>query len=207
MVKKSQKSAESPGRLTSERMLLNRPADPAEEPKAGDQIESPALLANADEAKKPVAVQNDRIHATYLGLGLERDKENRKLLHLDFSFNLENGQMTGLIPDRVAEAWNFLAKTDNKLIEVRNLEPITLAVFKNPTEKETLLHLPGATFSKAVIAIREEVGKGKTIEVVRFSFRLLVERTAELIKFAAWRDTEDFWIELPATQRRMAAKA
>lgn len=176
------------------------------EPKPGDQVAAPELLAKDADAGKPNVVQNGRIHATYLGLGLERDK-GRKLVHLDFSFRLVDGQMNDLIPEKVAHAWNYLAKSGDKLIEVRNLPAVTIDVYNSPKDDRAIFHNVGAPFSKAVVAIREEVGKGKTIEVVRFSFRLRLERTPEVIQFAAWRDEEDFWLEIPRTQRHLTAKA
>lgn len=176
-------------------------------PKPGEQVAAPELLAEADDAAKPAAVQNGRIHATYLGLGLERDKNNEKLVHLDFSFALQSGIHDGLIPEKAKDAWYYLQASGDIAVKINGIPPCTLDVYRNPSDKKAQLHLMGASFSKATVQVIEEVGKGKTIKVTRFAFRLLVERTEEVIEFAAWRDSEDFWITIPATQRKMAATA
>jgi hypothetical protein len=46
----------------------------------------------------------------------------------------------------------------------------------------------------------EENGKGKTKNVIRFRFRLMVEREKSVVDFAAWRDQEQFWLHMVDTQ-------
>lgn len=170
-----------------------------------EHVEEPKqteLLAMLEQAKVPIAVQNGRIFATYVGLGLERDKDGEKLVHLDFSFPLEDAH-NGFIPKKAKDAWDFLKESDNKLIQIKGIPPVTLDVYTTSTEKRPELHLVGAAFSKAVISLIEEVGKGKAKMVTRFAFRLCVERSADVIEFAAWRDGEEFFITMPATQKAL----
>jgi hypothetical protein len=209
---------------TSARLLKNRPLDDADDvevrPKQAvfaeaatqvgpENIETPQqaqLLAAPEEAVRPIAVQNGRMLATYVGLGLERDKDNEKLVHLDFSFPLEDGHR-GFIPKKVAEAWSFLKESDNKLIQIKGIPPVTLDVYLDPTAKKCELHLVGAEFSKAVVQLIEEVGKGKAVMVTRFAFRLCVTRKPTVIDFAAWRDGESFWLRMLSTQKSMVDDA
>lgn len=158
------------------------------------------LLAAPEEAARPVAVQNGRMLATYVGLGLERDKNNEKLVHLDFSFPLEDAH-DGYIPKKVKEAWLWLKNAENKAVQIIGIPPVTLDVFLDPKAKRAELHLPGAGFSKAVISLIEEVGKGKAKMVTRFSFRLLTQRSPSVMEFAAWRDGEEFWLQMESTQK------
>lgn len=207
--------------LTSSRLLKNRPLDPEKDdvevrPKSEvfgeaaaelgpEHVETPRqaeLLAAPEEATRPIAVQNGRLLATYVGLGLERDKDNEKLVHLDFSFPLEEAH-DGFIPKRVAEAWAWLKSSGNKAVQIIGIPAVTLGVYLDPKEKNPELHLVGAEFSKAVIQLIEEVGKGKAKTVTRFAFRLRVERDKDVIAFAAWRDGEEFWLRMLTTQKSL----
>jgi hypothetical protein len=206
---------------TSARLLKNRPLDPNIDevevrPKAEvfkeaaaqlgpENIETPQqaeLLASPETAAEPVAVQNGRMLATYVGLGLERDKHNGKLVHLDFSFPLEEVH-NGFIPNKVAEAWAWLKFSNNPLVKVGGIPAVTVSVYSDPNKKRSELHLIGADISKAVIQVVEEVGKGKAKMVTRFAFRLRVKRDLAVIDFAAWRDGEEFWIKMQTTQAEL----
>ena len=171
-----------------------------------EQIAAPELLAKPEDAVKPVAVQNGRMHALYMSAGFERDKNKRKLVHLDFSITLEEG-CDHLIPEKVKDAWLWMLNTENKLVEVRGIPAVTLAAFINPKISRAMIHLPAAEIVKAVVSCREEVGKGQSREIERFVFRLLVERTEDVVKFAAWHDGEELWITMPTTQASLSARA
>jgi hypothetical protein len=195
-------------RPTSSRLLANRPIDPASDDvevrpqsllEAEAQIKTPELLADPVDAVKPSPVQNNRLHATYIGLGLERDKDKEKLVHLDFSFTLEAAH-NGHLPAKVKHAWEYLSESGDKAVQVQGIPPVTLDVYDEPRMKKPRLHLVGAEFSKAIVSTVEEVGKGKAVKKTRFAFRLLVERDEDVIQFAAWNDGEEFWITMPATQ-------
>jgi hypothetical protein len=225
--KKASRTTRTATRPTSARLLPNRPLDPKTDdadvrpPSAREktfgaaaaelgpesieqpgQVTHPELLASAEEATRPVAVQNGRMLATYVGLGLERGKENEKLVHLDFSFPLEESH-NGHVPTKVKDAWDYLITSENKLIQISEVAAVTLSVFSDPKKERPLLHLTAASFSKAIVSIVEEVGKGKAKKVTRFSFRLLVERTDKVIEFGAWNDGEEFWLTMPATQKHL----
>lgn len=158
------------------------------------------LLAAPEAAARPVAVQNGRMLATYVGLGLERDKDNEKLVHLDFSFPLEDAH-DGFIPKKVKEAWLWLKDSGNTLVKVGDVPPVTLDIYLDPKEKKSELHVTGAEFSRAIVQVVEEVGKGQVKLVTRFAFRLRIERTKQVIDWAAWNDSESFWLKMPATQK------
>lgn len=207
------------GKPTSARLLPNRPQDPDEkelpvkeamavaiaETGSAEVPQQTQLLAAPEEARKPQAVQNGRMLATYVGLGLERDKDNEKLVHLDFSFPLEDAH-DGHIPRKVKAALEWLKEQDNKAVQITGLPAVTLDIFDAPGSKKSNLHLIGAVFTRAIISVIEEVGKGKTKLVWRFAFRLRAERDEDVIGFAAWRDGEEFWITMPPTQSALMEK-
>jgi len=200
---------------TSARLLPNRPVDASDGPaglRAADvdayeqQFKTPELLADPVDAVRPLAVQNGRLLATYVGLKLERDKNKEKLVHLTFSFPLETAH-DGYLPKKVKAAWDYLVESHDTLIQVAEIPPITLDLYEDTKEKKPVLHLVGAEFSKAVVQVIEEVGKGKATKVTRFAFRVLVERDEKTMHFAAWNDGEQFWIQMPETQKSMVAGA
>jgi hypothetical protein len=212
-------------KLTSQRLLPNRPVDPDPSPPGAEKkpnvkaafaeaaklvppenVEPPKqaeLLAPPEAAARPAAVQNGRIHAMYNGLGLERDKDGERLVHLDFSFILEPAIHDSFIPDKVLEAWRFLQTSGEKGVMLNGIPAVTFDVWIEPKAKKPELHLAGAEFSKAIVQVVEEVGKGKAKKVTRFAFRLLVERDEDVIEFAAWRDGEEFWLTMPETQGKL----
>jgi hypothetical protein len=207
-------------KLTSQReRSINHP-DPAlegplsEEEKAeltehdsqsGDTEEiQPPLIPDADMPKaiEAIPIQNDRVAATYVGMGLARDKKDEKLVFLEFSFTMTKHH-TDFVPEKVADAFKWLERTDNKSIVVNHIEPQTVDVFETPKDKKPAIHLSGASVQAASVAMIEESGKGKTKKVIRFRFRLMVERSEAAINFAAWRDQEQFWLVLVDTQAKI----
>lgn len=169
-----------------------------------DQIEEPKQRplippADGEAPAEPVVVQNGRLLATYVGLGLDRDPDDEKLLHLDFSFPLEKIH-NGHLPARVKDAWEFLKMSGNPLVQVGGIPEATVAVFEDPKDKKPLLKIVGAVYKKAVIQLVEETGKGKSKTVTRFKFRLEMERKPHIVDFAAWHDGEQFWLSMEQTQ-------
>ena len=189
------KSKKTGDRPTSARLLPNRPLDPKT-----DEVD--VLFAPPEQAVRPNAVQNNRILATYVGLGLERDKDGEALVHLDFSFPLDDSH-DGLLPARIREAYDWIKSTENKSAQVLGIPAQTIRIFLDPKDKATELKLVGATISKAVVSMIEEVGKGKAVRVIRFLFRALVERREAVIQWGAWHDGADFWITLENTQKEL----
>src|SRR5260370_29021678 len=129
MPKKAGNPESSP---TSARLLkTGRPLDPETDEAevrptdAQDAPQQAELVAAPEEAGRPIAVQNGRMLATYVGLGLERDKDGGKLVHLDFSFPLEDAH-DGHIPRRVKDAWEWLKLSGNKAVQIIGIPAVTL---------------------------------------------------------------------------------
>jgi hypothetical protein len=165
-----------------------------------EEIQAP-LIPEADMPKaiEAIPIQNDRIAATYVGMGLARDKKDEKLVFVEFALTMTKLH-ADYVPEKVADAFKWLERTDNKSIVVNHVEAQTVDIFETPKEKKPALRVVGADVLKATVAMIEENGKGKTKRVIRFSFRLLVERSEEVIEFAAWRDEETFWLKMGDTQ-------
>lgn len=204
------KQKRNPGSVvTSARLLPNRPHDKNDDvgalqsalvDQAEAQIKTPELLADPADAVRPVTVQNGRFLATYVGCKLERDKDKEKLVHLHFSITLA-AEHDGYLPRKVKRAWDYLVESHDKLVQVQEIPAVTLDLFEDTTTKKPILHLVGAEFSKAIVGIFEESGKGKTNKITRFEFRLLVERDEKTMHFAAWRDSDQFWITMMPSQK------
>jgi hypothetical protein len=221
----SSENGEKPKTMpTSARLLRNRPLDPASDDVdvrpsqpanpvfaeaikniPGENIEEPKqreLLASPEAATKPLCVQNGRMLATYVGLGLERDKEGEKLIHLDFSLPL-NAEHDGHLPAKIKEAYDWIVASGNKAVQVIDIPAQTMDIYSDPKEKKSNLHLGGAAVTKAIISIVEQVGKGKAVQVIRFAFRVLVERDEEVLDFATQNDGLEFWITTHQTQGKL----
>jgi len=170
-----------------------------------DSIETPQqaeLLAAPEEATRPIAVQNGRMLATYVGLGLERDKDGGKLIHLDFSLQLGE-EHDGHLPAKVKKAYDWILSEGNKLAQINDIPAQTIDVYLDPKERKAQLHLSGAPVTKAIVSVIEQVGKGKAVNVIRFAFRVLVERDDKVLDFATQNDGQDFWIVSHETQGKL----
>jgi hypothetical protein len=167
-----------------------------------EEFKQQELLASPEEVKLPKAVQNGLMLATYVGLGLERDKDNSKLIHLDWSFPITD-EHERYLPKRVKQAYEWLRESGNPLVQVSDLPMMTLEAYEYPEAKLPFLSIVGAEFTRATLQVIEETGKGKTKEVIRFKFRLRFKRTAAIVKFAAWSDDDVFWISLQRTQKEL----
>jgi len=95
------------------------------------RTETSRTAGDAGRSYAAVAVQNGRMLATYSDSDSNAIKNNEKLVHLDFSFALEMRTMVSF-RRKVKEAWKFLKDSDNKLIWIKGIPPITLGVFMDP---------------------------------------------------------------------------
>jgi hypothetical protein len=176
----------------------------ANDSQSGEESIQPPLIPDADMPKaiEAIPIQNDRVAATYVGMGLARDKKDEKLVFLEFSFTMTKHHADH-VPEKVADAFKWLERTDNKSIVVNHVEAQTVDVFETPKDKKPAIHLSGASVQAASVAMIEENGKGKTKRVIRFRFRLMVERSEDVVTFAAWRDQEQFWLVMEDTQAKI----
>lgn len=176
------------------------PAGEAEEKQ--EPIQAPLIPESEIPVVEPTPIVNDRMVATYVGLSLSRDKNGEKLCSLEFSMTL-TPEHDGYVPKKVAAAHEWLVDSDNKLIQVNHIKPHTVDIYDEPNAKKPLLHVVGGTVEKASVAMIEETGKGKAKKVIRFVFRLCVERDEKAIAFGAWNDESQFWLDMDQTQRTM----
>jgi hypothetical protein len=173
------------------------PADAKE-----DQIQAPLIPDSEIPVIEPTPIVNGRVVATYMGLSLSRDKDNAKECSLEFSMTLTD-KHDKYLPKKVATAHKWIVETDNKAVQVNHIKPQTVDIYDDPQARKTLLHLVGGTVERASVAMIEETGKGKSKQVIRFVFRLRIERDDKAIEFGAWHDTEQFWLEMNQTQMKM----
>ncbi len=184
---------------------INAPNPKEDEvPPAGEEpIQAPLIPEAEIAAVEPTPIVNDRMVATYVGLSLSRDKDGEKLCSLEFSMTLTK-EHDDYVPKKVADAHEWLVDSDNKMIQVNHIKPHTVDIYDEPNAKKPLLHVVGGTVEKASVAMIEETGKGKAKKVIRFVFRLCVERDDKAIAFGAWNDESQFWLDMDQTQRTIA---
>jgi hypothetical protein len=205
---RGRRKATRPGMPTSARTRSLIPPDPKDdqdriemhqEAAAAEAIQAPLIPDSEIPAIEAKAIQNNRMAATYVGLSLSRDKEQEKRCSLEFSMTLTD-EHREYVPDKVARAQAWLVAQDNKLIQVNHVAAQTVDIFDEPKAKKPTLHIVGAEVEKASVAMIEETGKGKAKKVIRFVFRLRVERDKDVIDFGAWNDECQFWLSMAETQ-------
>jgi hypothetical protein len=204
------RKASRPGLPTTSRTRSLAPDDPNDDKPDGEQettetgdreepVQAPLIPEAEMPAVEPTQIVNKRMVAQYVGLSLSRDKDGEKLCSLDFSMTLTK-EHDDYVPKKVAAAHKWLVKEDNKIIGVNHIPAQTMDIYDDPKAKKPVIHIVGATVERASLSMIEETGKGKSKKVIRFSFRLKVERDEETIDFAAWQDENQFWLDMNETQ-------
>lgn len=206
------RKASRPGLPTTSRTKSLAPGDPEETKPEGESTEATAekrepiqapLIPEAEiPVKEAEPIVNKRMVVTYNNLSLSRDKDGEKLVTLEFSQTL-TADHSDYIPAKLSAAYSWLLRNDNKLIQINHVPDQTIDVYADPKEKKPLLHLVGATVERAIVALIEETGKGKSKKVVRCAIRFKVERDEKTIDFAAWNDDQQFWITMAQTQQEI----
>jgi hypothetical protein len=167
---------------------------------AREKSESPAqqVLPNVGKAAMPKVVRGGRMLARFVRAHFDRDGKDRAVAVLEVSFPL-TPEHKGMLPTAVEKQWNNIKAGGVTSITVRDIPAQTIGISLLPDDKEDLV-LVGALIQKATLALKIEKGKGKTVEVIRYSFRISAERSKEIIKFATTYDGSEIWITSKRTQ-------
>lgn len=212
------RKASRPGMPTSSRTRSIEPPNPKDDQEPPEdrrdeeteeiadppgETQAPLIPDSEIEVVEAKAIVNDHMAAQYMGLSLSRDQKGEKLCSLEFSLQLTDDH-ADYVPEKAATAYTWLLLTDNKESKLNHVPSQTVDIFEEPKAKKPMLHIVGAAVEKASVTMIEESGKGKSRKVVRFVFRLKVERDEKTIDFAAWNDEREFWIDMKQTQKSFA---
>jgi hypothetical protein len=165
-----------------------------------ERDESPAQqkLPEVGEPEKPKVVRGGRMLAKFVRAHFDRDGKDRAVAALEVSFPL-TPEHKGQLPTQVAKQWQNIKDGGVTSITVRDIPPQTIGISLLPDDKEDLI-LVAALIEKATLALKVEKGKGKTLETIRYSFRISTERSKEVVKFCTTYDGSEIWITSKKTQ-------
>lgn len=159
-------------------------------------------LVDLPEEPGPIVVVNGRILADYVKPVFTRDTNDDRYISLEFSVKLTEAHRT-ILPRKVLDAWAFVADEGGDGVKNIPIKPQTVRIYSTSDEKDEDLLLVGATIEHAKVDIVEERGSGEAVKCTRYTFRVLQERTKNLVNFACWKDGQAVWLGMQTTQASM----
>jgi hypothetical protein len=165
-----------------------------------EKKEKPAQqeLPNVGKPETPKVVRAGRMLAHFVRAHFDRDGKDRAVAVLEVSFPL-TPEHKGMLPSQVEKQWKNIKDGGVTSVTVRDIPAQTVNISLLPDGSDDLV-LVGALIQKATLALKVEKGKGKEVEVIRYSFRISTERSKEIIKFATTYDGSEIWITSKRTQ-------
>lgn len=160
-----------------------------------------------EEQTGPALVVNGRMLCEYVKPHFTRDKDDDRFVSLEFSTKLTEAHST-VLPRSVLGARDFISNghsedgTGNK-VEGIPVKPQTVRIFLTSDTKDEELMIVGATITHAKVQIVEERGNGEAVKFLRYSFRVMDERSKNILNFACWNDGRAVWLESRATQESL----
>jgi hypothetical protein len=159
-----------------------------------------ALLEVPVEEKVP-AVVKDKMRVNYVRPHFERLKSGTRTIALEISFALTDAH-DDLLPKRIKEGWTFMTKKGYKRLDIIEVPGQRAAFFMAPDMEEAVV-LPAAKVTHTSLQVIEETGSGKEKKVIRLSFRLQVEMSHEVAKFAEWHFGDELYMRMHETQEEL----
>lgn len=181
--------------MKSKEKATKKPQKPETNEKQADLIKAP------EEPVKPKAVQAGFMLATFVKPHFDREKGDQRIIGFDLSFPLTDDH-EGFIPKEVEEMWEVLGDDGAKLIGRIAVAPHTVEIALAP-EPGDALKLSAATIDRAALAVIEEKGAGEAQEVIRFSFRAIVDLDKENGRFALAHYGDMVWVRMRRTQGKL----
>jgi hypothetical protein len=158
-----------------------------------------ALLPPTDNPIKPSAVRGRIMMANFVKPVYSMQKDERRV-GLEFSFPL-TADHDHILPCAVVEAWEFIQKRGGKKHQLDDDDiPEQTIDIRFVPDDDVELHLTAVPITKATLTIVEEKGKGASLTVIRFSFRVLCEVTKNVCTFADNNFGNVVWIEMGDAQ-------
>jgi len=166
------------------------------------KAEQSRLNIDLTEQPGPITVVNGRLLANYVRPHFTRDKIDDRYIGLEFAVKLTEAHKT-ILPEKVLDAWRFVADGGGEGVSDLPIKPQTVRIYSTSDGKEEEAMIVGALVEHAKVGIVEERGKGEAVKYTRYSFRLVDERSKNLLAFACWNDGKDVWLDMKPTQASM----
>jgi hypothetical protein len=153
-------------------------------------------------AEKSPAVVGKKIRVNYVRPHFDRVKSGKRTVALEISFALVDAH-DKLLPKRITDGWNFMTKRGNKRLDLVDVPGQRALFFLTSDDKEEICVLPAAKISHVSLQVIEESGTGKAKKVIRLSFRLQVEISNSVAKFAEFNFGQELYMEMHETQEEL----
>jgi len=180
---------------------LDKKADGDERDAKSEPTQAPLIPEAEIPVKVAVAVENNRMFATFVVPHLGIDKTGAKTLALEFSFPIVDAHR-GRIPANVEHTYGHVLSGQLKRGDVTGVDAQTVDIFETSKSKKPALHLVEVPVLKPIVSEKEESGKGKTRNVIRFSFWLSVDFSYS--EWALENFNKEFWLVMADSQASFA---
>jgi hypothetical protein len=166
-------------------------------------------MAKAEQEKlpgtdvpRPQTVRDGKIMAEYVRPHYGKDKHDRYVVGMEFSFPLTK-EHEDLIPLDVERLWAVMKKgTPRRAVDLE-VDPQAVEIYFAADMKPEI-SLLFAVITHATLTIVEETGSGKAKDVIRYSFRVEHESSGPvnetLREFADNNFDKKVWLRLSAVQ-------
>jgi len=159
-------------------------------------------LTDMPEQPGPITVVNGRILAEYVKPIFSRDSNDDRYIALEFSVKLTEAHKL-VLPKKIIEAWDFVATGGGEGVKDIPIAPQTVDIYLTSDGKDEEVKIVGAMIEHAKVDIVEERGAGEAVKFTRYSFRVVDERSKNLVNFACWKDGLGVWLDMKNTQASM----
>lgn len=162
---------------------------------------SPQLELVPSTPDIPRSIRNGKMLADFVRPHFGKEESGDRFVGFEFSFPLTSEhEENGHLPSEVIDEWKHMRKGNVKRTEVKSVEPQTIAVGLVPDDPESDMILVSATIERPILASVQESGSGKTQQVIRLSFRAVVDQVEQIARFAVDHHGDPVWISVQRTQ-------
>lgn len=168
-----------------------------------DFVDTPVKKELEAQAEPAPVVRNGYIVANFVKPHLERNKDDKAFIAFELSFPLTDEHKNhGLLPARIIEGWNALAKHGFDKVSVPDVpaQIVELALAPDAIEKQTCLKLPFAEIEKVSISVIQAKGSGAEKDETRLLFRAKTELDMENWRFAKAHFAHTIWLKMGLAQ-------
>lgn len=158
------------------------------------------LVDVSGEEKNP-AVVGKKMKVHFVKPHFDFDKKGERIIDFEFTLPLVKAH-DGLLPNRVKQGWNFMAKKGYPRIDIDGIPGQRAAFYlthDDPTEQIVLHSRP----THVALKVIEETGEGAAKKVIRFQFRLGAKLTKDVAHFAEFTYGTDLYMQMTESQEKL----
>ena len=160
-------------------------------------------LPGTPEPDNPKVIRDGKMLAKFVRPHFEKEEDGDRYVGFEFAIPLtKDHEQNGHLPSEVLAEWDHMKNGNSSATGVRfNVTAAqTVAVGLMPGDPDSDLILVAAAMENSTLQYVNESGSGKRQQVIRLSFRAVVDQTEEAAKFAVDHHGDDVWISIQRTQ-------